>query len=246
MGIKYEVVSRILSSAAADRSKLPITVYVGYPWPKLAADRPRKDEVWDFIRDKVKTAAEALAKTQANRAAPRLPIRVNRLRARHGGSVLDVLLRRVDEADIVIFDITELNKNVLIEIGMALALKGTAGSVFVLQKSDSKGRPLKTAAHPSDLNGYFFTRYQEKVLRGRSVFQLVEPQGFLAALRSRLINAARDRGLWRDPPRTLTEDMEEGSTPEKRRPAERRALKKSSRPPRHSKILKRKRTKRKP
>lgn len=94
MGIKYEVVSRVLSTAAADRSKLPITVYVGYPWPKLAADRPRKDEVWDFIRDKVKTAAEALAKTQANRSVPRLPIRVNRLRARHGGSVLDALPRR--------------------------------------------------------------------------------------------------------------------------------------------------------
>ena len=97
MGIKYEVVSRILSSAAADRSKLPITVYVGYPWPKLAAVRPRKDEVWDFIRDKVKTAAEALAKTQSNRSVPRLPVRVNRLRARHGGSVLDALPRRVDE-----------------------------------------------------------------------------------------------------------------------------------------------------
>jgi len=231
-----------------DRSKLPITVHVGYPWPKRTGGRKVTDRVWEFVRGKVSTAAEAVAKIQANRTAPKLPIRVNRLRALHGGSVLDVLLRRVEESDIVIFDITGLNENVLIEIGMALALKGTDGRVFILQKIGPTGTPTKSAAHPTDLSGYFFTRYEEKVSRGGSAFQLVESQAFLAALRSRLIDAARERGLWRDPQRTVTEEIEGNSSPKRPKrptPAARRAPKRSARATR-SKISKRKRTKRKP
>lgn len=226
-----------------DLSKLPITIYVGYPWPKRTVGIKAKDDVWDFIRGKVSTAADAVAKIQANRDAPKLPIRINRLRARHGGSVLEVLLRRIGESDIVIFDITGLNENVLVEIGMALALKGTDGRVFILQKCGPAGIPTKSASHPSDLSGYFFTRYQEKVSRGGPAFQLVEPQGFLAALRSRLIDAARERGLWRDPQRTVIEEMEVSSAPEKPRPVARRTPRKNSRSTR-SQISKRKRTKR--
>lgn len=225
-------------------SKLPITVCVGYPWPKRAGGRRVNDTVWDFVRGKVSTAADAVAKIQANRAAPKLPIRISRLRARHGGSVLDVLLRRISESDIVIFDITGLNENVLVEIGMALALKGTDGRVFILQKSGPTGIPTKSAAHPSDLSGYFFTRYEEKVSRSGPAFQLVEPQGFLAALRSRLIDAARERGLWRDPQRTVIEEMEGSSAPEKPTPSARRAPRKNSRATR-SQISKRKRIRRK-
>ena len=159
--------------------------------------------------------------------------------------MLGVLLRRIVESDIVIFDITGLNGNVLIEIGMALALKGTDGRVFILQKSGSTGTPTKSAAHPTDLSGYFFTRYQEKVSRGGSAFQLVESQAFLAALRSRLIDAARERGLWRDPQRTLTEETEGNFAPKRPTPVARRAPKKNSRATR-SKISQRKRTRRKP
>jgi hypothetical protein len=239
------VAMRTEHCAPPDRSKLPITVHVGYPWPTRTGGRKVKDSVWDFVRDKVGAATEAVAKIQANRTAPKLPIRLNRLRALHGGSVLDVLLRRVEESDIVIFDITGLNENVLIEIGMALALKGTDGRVFILQKIGPTGTPTKSAAHPTDLSGYFFTRYEENVSRGGSVFQLVESQAFLAALRSRLIDAARERGLWRDPQRTVTEEIEGNSSPKRPTPAARRAPKKSARATR-SKISKRKRTKRKP
>jgi hypothetical protein len=245
MGYNICVAMRMERPDPPDRSKLPITVHVGYPWPKRTGGRQVKDNVWDFVRGKVGAAAEAVAKIQANRAAPKLPIRINRLRALHGGSVLDVLLRRIVESDIVIFDITGLNENVLIEIGMALALKGTDGRVFILQKIGATGTPIKSAAHPTDLSGYFFTRYEEKVSRGGSAFQLVESQAFLAALRSRLIDAARERGLWRDPQRTLTEETEGNSAPKRPAPAARRAPNKSSRATR-SKISQRKRTKRKP
>jgi hypothetical protein len=245
MGITNTFAMRTFPHELPIKFGLPITVHVGYPWPQTTAGQKTGDPVWNFARQLIGIAAGAVAKTQANRAAPKLPIRINRLRAMHGGGVLDVLLRRVRCSDILVFDITGLNANVLIEIGMALALKGTSGSVFLLQRTDSRGRPLDPANHPSDLSGYFFTRYQVKVLRGRSYLQLIEPQGFLAALRSRLIDAARDRGIWREPQRTVTEEMEGGSASEMRRPTAGRKLKKSSRAALR-KVPKRKNTKRKP
>ena len=219
------------------KSGLPITVHVGYPWTKVTAEQKAGDAVWSFARQIIGTASHAVAKIQANRGVSTLPVRINRLRAMHGGSVLDVLLRRIRRSDILLFDITGLNPNVLIEIGMALALKGTVGSVFILQRTDSRGKPLKVAAHPSDLSGYFFTRYEAKVLRGRSSFRLIEPQGFLAALRARLIDAARERGIWEDVQRTLSDEAADDSPPKARMSATRRASKK---------ISKKKRTKQKP
>lgn len=187
---------RAVSSYPPQKSTLPITVHVGYPWPKGAAGEKDGDQVWKFVRDLIETAASTVAKIQANHAAPKLPIRINRLRAMHGGSVLDVLLRRLLQSDVLIFDITGQNPNVVLEIGLALACKGTEGSAFILQKVDAAGRVTKEAAHPSDLSGYFFTRYR-RVAKGRGrTFQLIEPQGFAAVLRPRLIKAARERGLW--------------------------------------------------
>lgn len=227
-----------------DKTKLPIIVHVGYAWPQRRAKRKAEDHVWRFIRKLIGTTTDALAKVQANRAAPKLPVRINRLRAMHGGSVLDVLLRRISRSDILVFDITGQNPDVLIEIGMALACKGTAGSVFILQKADAKGNPVKTAAHPSDLSGYFFTRYQENALPGRSSFRLIEAQGFAAALRSRIIDAARERGIWRDAQRTISDESEidEGRKP--RTSAARRASREKSRPA-AKETSRKKRTKRK-
>lgn len=193
-----------------DKSKLPIMVHFGYPWPDKAAGIAPEDPVWRFVRRLVAVSADSLAKIQAGRQSCPLPIRINRLRAMHGGSVLETLLRRIRRSDILIFDITGGNPNVLLEIGMALACKGTAGAVFIFQEAGRSGKSVKAAFPPSDLQGYFFTRYR-KVATGSSVtHRLVEPQGFIAALRSRLIESARERGLWRDIRRTMSNEVSAG------------------------------------
>ncbi len=183
----------------ADNKKGPVTLHVGYGWPTTdhALVKP-EDPVWSFIRKLINTTVDALTANQIARGNKTFSCRVNRLRAMHGGSVLDILLQRIERADILVFDITGLRPNVLVEIGMALALKGCSGRVFIFQKVDARGKPIKHAKTPSDLCGYFFTRYcnsQEPGRRG-SQLQLVEPRAFTSTLRTRITEVARERGAW--------------------------------------------------
>ncbi len=184
-------------SETADANR-PITIRVGYGWPKRDGKSKPEDHVWAFIRERIKVVSDSLSKTQVKRGGRTFTCHINRLRAMHGGSVLDVLLQRIREADILVFDITGRNPNVLVEIGMALAMNGCSGRVFVFQEVDDEGNPAEGAKHPTDLNGYFFTRYRKVLERGRSTCRLTESQAFVAALRSRIMDAARARGIWRD------------------------------------------------
>jgi hypothetical protein len=174
----------------------PITVRVGYEWAKEV--HPSKDLRWQFIRDTAHRVAKSLegeaGKLRATRA---FSARVSRMRALHGAMLLPSLLSRCAKANILIFDLTGQNPNVMLEIGIALALKGVdSGRVFVFQEVGAKGNSLQEA--PSDLTGFFFTRYvaDPKSPHG---FRLIDAQGFRGAFRARLVEDARERGMWRDP-----------------------------------------------
>ena len=116
-----------------------------------------------------------------------------RLRARHGASVIGGIVRRIQEADLLLFDFTDLNHNVLFEAGCAVSTKGPdSGQVFILMARDQFN------SIPSDLIGFMVTLLED----GR----LVDGPGFRAALLASIITAARDRGMWEDHQAELPED----------------------------------------
>jgi hypothetical protein len=207
-----KMINMVGSPSEVASANRPITIRVGYGWPKRDGKSKADDHVWAFIRERIKVVSDSLSKTQVKRGGRAFACHINRLRAMHGGSVLDVLLQRIKEADILVFDITGLNPNVLVEIGMALAMRGCGGRVFVFQEVDDKDKPIEChkAHFPSDLNGYFFTRYRTVLERGRPTFRLTESQAFVAALRSQIMDAARTRGIWRDAAGTSDDEDEIG------------------------------------
>jgi len=90
----------------------------------------------------------------------------------HGGHLLSVVLERCHGAHILIFDITQRNPNVMFELGVGLATKGLDGNVFIFQQveSDAKSAPQP----PSDLAGYFITRYTAVTKGGKVHYSLVD------------------------------------------------------------------------
>ena len=120
------------------------------------------------------------------------------MRALHGASLLENFIRRCTETDIMVFDITGSNPNVMFELGLAMALKGpSCGNIFVFQETTpNDGEPIDKP--PSDLAGYFFTRYHRLKSRAGTQYGLNDQSGFRAALRTRIVAAAREKDMWQD------------------------------------------------
>jgi predicted nucleotide-binding protein len=120
-----------------------------------------------------------------------LQIRLQRLRARHGQPLLATLRDRISKADIVVADLaddadTAWNPNVLLEVGMALGFgKEEAGALFIL-----KPEKMKNIA---DINGLLLTKYRPTA--AGSPLNLLDKAGFTAAVRTRLLEVARERGM---------------------------------------------------
>ena len=195
---------------------MPIRILVSYEWEKESTEigsplKPvRKHTRWKNISERVRRISEEVQKiTDGTKAPFKCSIRVGRLRGLQGAFLLETLIDRIGMADILIADIGSdsmpcgINHNVLIELGMALG--GVASQnkkIFILKP--------EAVSHPSDLNGFLFTdyRYEEE----SSTLKLLDDAGFRAALRSRMLEIARDRGMLGAPP-TATFEMDEVQTP---------------------------------
>lgn len=177
------------SAKNSEEISSPVLIRVGYKW----AARGVKDVLWSFVRERIKVCVDSINSQQRKRHLPEIPVRYSRMRAMHGGDLLSVFLKRCEESDILIFDITGNAPNVLLELGIALARKGLGGHVFVFQEVDAGEEPTSTP--PTDLSGYFFTRYTIDPKKGLA---LVDSQGFRAALSSRIKDAARAKGFLQD------------------------------------------------
>lgn len=145
-----------------------LKISVGYQWSNSSMnDDPR----WQFLRRlcvQAKNSVERLSNDD-------LQIRVSfaRLRCMHGGLMLPDLMRRIRESDILLFDIGQDNRNVYLEVGMALATRQDFRNVFLLAREGQNT--------PSDLQGVLLSYYQET-----AEYNLVDSLGFSAALRSSL------------------------------------------------------------
>jgi hypothetical protein len=115
------------------------------------------------------------------------------VRARHGAGVLPRFIELCESSDIVAFDISKFNPNVMFELGLAIASKGvSSGRVFIFMETPSCGEISKSLGEvPSDLAGYFITFY----VRGEDGYKICDSTGFRAALRTIVLDDARSRGM---------------------------------------------------
>jgi hypothetical protein len=118
--------------------------------------------------------------------------------------VLGSITKRIDSADVLVFDVSGGNRNVHFELGYAVAKKGAeSGRIYIF--SDS----LPIA---SDLSALMVAHYKHRSpsLDGKS-FELVDARGFRAGLISTLRELAEER-LMIGPARQILE-CEEENTP---------------------------------
>lgn len=174
----------------------PIRIRVGYPWSPPNGSRrvpARSDKRWQCIRGWVKSAADTVGASIGKRkpASTSFQVDISRLRGTHGRLLLGDLMRRIRTADIILLDLgargsLSFNQNVLLEAGMALAFAAeTSKCVFILKP--------KLLDLPSDLQGYLVTDYRQNA--GSESLLLEDPNGFHAALRSAVSQAAASRGM---------------------------------------------------
>jgi len=95
-------------------------------------------------------------------------INYRKLRASAGRTMLKSIIKRIEDSQVIIIDLTTDNKNVFIESGIALALEKNNDFLsiyFIREKIDGKKLP---DGLPTDLHGYFISEYiidkNEKVI----------------------------------------------------------------------------------
>jgi hypothetical protein len=155
-----------------------LNIYFGYEWKK---ERLEDDSKYQFLRNVTTGAASAVSDMRGPNGE-RVHVNSSRLRARHGAPLLDVVRRRIQLADVLLFDLQELNPNVMFELGLALANPSEDRAVFILLPEGH--------SPPSDLAGYLLSFYRET-----DEYSLIDPRGFYAALRSAMIHCVRKKGV---------------------------------------------------
>ena len=164
----------------------PIEIYVSSPWSKRGTSTVPigRDRRWVFLRSLIsKVIDECHSRVGASPGEYKLDIRLHRLRGRQGMNLLSTLRERIERADALVMDIAGHNSNVLIEVGMAVAMrKGESGALVILKP--------KNEPWPSNLQGIVYCNYDKSLRRG-----LEDQAGFRAALRTRILKVARERQM---------------------------------------------------
>jgi len=100
-------------------------------------------------------------------------------------------MRRIREADVLIFDISGGNRNVHFELGCALAMRGLDSErVYIF---------TDTLDVATDLSGLMFTKYGRipaKSQNQKAFAKLEDLRGFRAALVATLKQIAEERGMF--------------------------------------------------
>ena len=154
-----------------------LNILIAYGWGGFP---PKTDPKWKFLRHTFNRIGEEVERN-AKKSGVEVRVCVQRLRARHGGCVIDVIRDRIRTADVLAFDLGGNNSNVHVELGMALSFHETSRNVFVLREVGQK-----TA---SDLAGLLFTEYDSKTNK------LADAQGFRAAVRTELLWKLRKQSI---------------------------------------------------
>jgi hypothetical protein len=144
-----------------------IKIFGAYPWQAETESASHGNEVAykrnAFSHNAIKTIidrVESRVKANLEKTNPNIQFGIfySRLRATSGSFVLESIRHRMSNAYAVIFDITGFNKNVMLELGMALELQQhvpNPAKVFLISCAEK----FDTSLLPSDLHGYFLSCY---------------------------------------------------------------------------------------
>ena len=176
-----------------------IKVRMGYGWQKFSDDEPKANGR-EILHDEFWQSLKALFDPWYKGFNEKHDIQVSfgRLRANHGRLVWPCIAKKIDDAYLLVFDVaaspndgipqcgkvkfeevvTELNSNVLIELGYALG----KGKQVILMCPKHLFHKV-----PSDLKGFLWTQYTcvitDKGLKRTLVDQYGAQNAFLAILR---------------------------------------------------------------
>jgi hypothetical protein len=144
--------------------KNQFTISSAYQWYK------EKDEK-NISELAIKSIAEMIKNKFSKNENEKLNYNINyrRLRASAGRTMLGSIMKRIENSQVIIIDITTENRNVYIETGIALALEKNNPflSVYFI-KEKNNGMPLPNGI-PSDLQGYFISEYVSE--KGKIIFK---------------------------------------------------------------------------
>ena len=189
-----------------------ITVAVGYGWQMFdeseTSNKDKKskgydvlyDAFWKSIRDKF------LPKCKGVKKSLNAKISFKRLRASHGKLVWNSILKNINNADVLVFDVAaapkvedmpkdwsnikdvikSFNYNVLVEIGVALGLD----KHVVLMCPDHLFEEV-----PSDLKGYLWTKYTGKISKDGFERCFCDERGLQNAFMGMLREAIQEKNI---------------------------------------------------
>jgi hypothetical protein len=131
-------------------------VSAAYEWPKHSSDKKARlsQLAIKTLVANVQTRLATLSKKTKN------PIKVNyrRLRASAGGTLLEGIMKRIMQSNALVIDISSDNRNVHIEMGIALmhSKLNPEFRLYLIRHCDSSAENQDS---PSDIQGYFVTEY---------------------------------------------------------------------------------------
>jgi hypothetical protein len=189
-----------------------ITVAVGYGWQKFdeseASSKDKKangynvlyDEFWKSIKSKFQPKCEGVGNSLNAK------ISFKRLRASHGKLVWKSILKNINDADIVVFDVAaapnakkiksdavdikkvikSFNYNVLVEIGVALGLDKRVVLMCPNHLFDEV---------PSDLKGYLWTTYTGEISKEGFKRCFCDERGIQNAFMGMLREAIQEKNM---------------------------------------------------
>lgn len=127
--------------------KKTLTIVSAYQWNKTNTTKKNNSEL------AIKSIVDSLKKKFPNK------INYKRLRGSAGLVMIESILRRIENADVIIIDLTNYNSNVMIELGMSIALCKIDNNKSVYLIKEQKAENDLLVDLPSDLQGYFISGY---------------------------------------------------------------------------------------
>jgi hypothetical protein len=152
-----------------------VKIYAAYPWNVICTndteDGKKKNKfspsALKELINQIQKRLDSCEQKQTDVVLPKLFY--SRLRATCGSFVFSSIRERMTSAYAIIFDITDYNPNVMLELGIALELQQNlehSAKVFLIAHSENYSDTLL----PSDLRGYFLTTYKYDEKKNKVIF----------------------------------------------------------------------------
>ena len=134
-----------------------IKVYFGYSWAN-PEDKSQNSGLSNSRLEAFKQLESNVRNSLSEEQKKLVDFR--RLRGTAGDYLLRNIYQMIKSSDIMVFDITELNPNVLLELGIAFAIREEVKQnmkIYLIRETKNKRSEKKV---PSDLSGYYYTEYR--------------------------------------------------------------------------------------